>query len=221
MGGGSQAISGWGGWALGATFCGALLAACGPEVAKNPAFVAHQRAVERLGEESKAVTRQIEDLTVSVSNLERQMNDPRSPIRGQDNRLKALEQRMLTLEGTIEESSRALHELRGQIDALGRSRVAGRSGEGEASGPVGASGRERAMLTRVTRSGEMPGEEAAGLTSEQQPTRGFYHAIREGETLEEIARQHNVPLEALRRANRIPEGRVVLAGQQIFVPGQP
>ncbi|MFC1601731.1 LysM peptidoglycan-binding domain-containing protein [Candidatus Sumerlaeota bacterium] len=49
--------------------------------------------------------------------------------------------------------------------------------------------------------------------------RGFYHTLKKGETLGQLAMANKVSEAKIRSANRIPSGRSPFAGQRIYVPG--
>ncbi len=54
----------------------------------------------------------------------------------------------------------------------------------------------------------------------QQASRGRYHTIEAGETLQSIAERYNVSQSDLLRANRLPQGARVARGQRLFIPPQ-
>lgn len=59
---------------------------------------------------------------------------------------------------------------------------------------------------------------AASSSAAPSRARGSYHTIAAGETLESVARQHNVTPERLRAAIGLPQGAVLRPGQRIFIP---
>jgi LysM repeat protein len=63
------------------------------------------------------------------------------------------------------------------------------------------------------------GTGATAPTTQSQPAnRGRYYTIETGDTLEKIARDNNVSVDALREANRLPAGARPLKGQRLFIP---
>jgi len=57
-----------------------------------------------------------------------------------------------------------------------------------------------------------------GQANRSQANRGRYHTIETGDTLEKLARDNNISVEALREANRLPAGARPLRGQRLFIP---
>lgn len=52
------------------------------------------------------------------------------------------------------------------------------------------------------------------------PMRGVWHIIAEGETLWELSRRYNVPLQDLAEINDLPDPDRVAAGMELFIPGR-
>ncbi len=49
-------------------------------------------------------------------------------------------------------------------------------------------------------------------------SRGSYHQIKAGETVQSIAQQYNLPVNKLLQANRLPKGVRLANGQSLFIP---
>jgi murein DD-endopeptidase MepM/ murein hydrolase activator NlpD len=78
-------------------------------------------------------------------------------------------------------------------------------GPGPRGSEVPKRGRPRAATTA------RPSPKAASVGS-------LAHVVRPGETLWQVARQHNVGVEALVRANRLPPGHRLRVGQRLAIP---
>ena len=55
-------------------------------------------------------------------------------------------------------------------------------------------------------------------SSSSSSKRGSYYAIESGDTIESIAQKHGTNAEAIRKANRIPNGARIARGQKLYIP---
>jgi LysM repeat protein len=56
-------------------------------------------------------------------------------------------------------------------------------------------------------------------SADKKATRGAYHTIAVGETIDAVATKYGVKADDIRRANGLPAGARLAAGQRLFVPG--
>lgn len=61
-------------------------------------------------------------------------------------------------------------------------------------------------------------QQAAESSPAPSRTRGTYHTISQGETIESIAQAHNLTPERLRQAIGLPQGARLRPGQRIYIP---
>lgn len=219
------------------TFAALLLAGCGERLDKNPLFKDQMRITERLEEDQKAMTWQVDELVVDMKNLKQQLNALRQGASSiTPAHLQALEGRIAALE-------QALAQARTELAA-------------QRTAPAPAAAEKKRIAKRDSEAPSLPAEEpadaepaakpkkdeiAAANTSsaapKPQPTRarvtpakaesapeprniGFYHMVKNGETFEVIAQRNSIPLNKLLASNKIPPGRSLFAGQQLWIPGK-
>jgi LysM repeat protein len=70
-----------------------------------------------------------------------------------------------------------------------------------------------------TRSAAASTSNAAPARQASPASRGRYHTLQSGDTLEKLAASNNITVSELRSANRLPAGARPLTGQRIFIPG--
>ncbi|MBN1866997.1 LysM peptidoglycan-binding domain-containing protein [Candidatus Sumerlaeota bacterium] len=121
-------------------------------------------------------------------------------------RLRELEQRLGAVTTQIQANAEAVATQKNEIKAAVKSQ------DRKAETVVSAKS-DKPVATRVSsrRSGR-------SATVSRAVPRGFYYNVREGETLQAIARKHNVTSAQICRANRIPMSALIYAGQQIYIP---
>ena len=56
------------------------------------------------------------------------------------------------------------------------------------------------------------------ITGSIRPAAGVAITVRRGDTVDDIARRHGVPVSAILEANRLPDRASVWAGQRLVVP---
>ena len=181
-----------------------MLAGCGSKLAKDPVFQDQQKLVERLDEDGKVIARQVEEHGYSITSIQAEFDKLKANPRSGDNQLKALETRILALEEALSESNRALSTLQAAISSQETTL------EQLASEQTAGSG-ESAQRQDASTTGRPPGAVEG---------RGFYHLVLEGETAEQIATRFNLTTRQLLQANQLPDGRPLVAGQNIYVPAR-
>lgn len=181
-----------------------VLAGCGSKLAKDPVFQDQQKLVERLEEDGKVIARQVEEHGYNIASIQGEFDKLKANPRVADNQLKALETRILALEEALSESNRALSTLQAAISSQETTL-------------------EQLASEQTAGSGESARQQDASTTSRPPGAvegRGFYHLVLEGETAEQIAARFNLTTQELLQANQIPEGRDLVAGQNIYVPAR-
>lgn len=115
--------------------------------------------------------------------------------------------------------------------------VASSSGSGAARQPGSSAPADnfRNMTNQIASQREAPAprqQQASGQTTQQaapapqrqqaapSASRGRYHTIEQGETIQSIAERYNTTPDALLQANRLPQGARLARGQRLYVPGQ-
>jgi LysM repeat protein len=211
-------------------FAAAVLAACGERLDKNPLFKEQVRLTERLEEDAKATTWQIDELTVEVKQLKEQLAAANRGGPALAMQLKPLQDRVAALEA-------ALAETKTQLVAMQTAAPAKRVAKRDSETPAVALESEAKPAEEVSPKHEEPENVAAAQTTtrkkaprarvtpvvtaareERVAPKGFYHQVARGETFETIALRNKIPIESLLAANRIPPGRDLFAGQSLYIP---
>lgn len=208
----------------------AFLVGCGERLDKNPLFKDQMRITERLEEDAKATTWQLEELTVEIKNVKQQVAAlGRGGPQAIPAQLKLLEDRVAAIEAGLAESKIQIAVLAG---GGAQKRVVKRDAEKNQSEGERAAEASAAEVPQMPKSQEVAAAELKPKTqsararvsptpqtaAERPVPRGFYHHVRNGETFELIAERNRIPVDSLLAANRIPPGRNLLPGQQIYVP---
>ncbi|MBN1516489.1 LysM peptidoglycan-binding domain-containing protein [Candidatus Sumerlaeota bacterium] len=173
-----------------------LLAGCTPN--DQDKFVVKNQ-LDNIRDEIKLLKTQIDDLSVEKAALEEQVESLRaqrtaaaSPdpamLQGIEKRFQALEQAQQGMADSVKTLSQKVDEQQTAIV--------------KAATPV-----KVAAVTPPT-----PPQKSAPKSA------GFYYTVQKGETVEMIAKKHQVSEAALRKANHIPDSSNVVGGQRIFVP---
>ena len=181
-----------------------MLAGCGGKLAKDPVFQDQQKLVERLDEDGKVIARQVEDNGYKITSIQAEFDKLKANPRAGNNQLKALETRILALEDALSESNRALSTLQAAISSQETTleQLASEQNAGSAE------------------SAQQPDASTTGRPAGAAEGRGFYHLVLEGETAEQIATRFNLTTRQLLQANQLPDGRPLVAGQNIYVPAR-
>lgn len=206
---------------------------CGENIERNPTFRKQVKTIERLDEDSKVLDRRVEDVTISLTTLRREMRDLKKAPQLGGNALQAMDARFDALENQMKASNKAMSAIQGQLNDLkkrptqfasntksnaSRSRSSKRIAKAsdasqvldEPDAPSPRRTKATASLSRSRRSSR--------VVEEPFIPKGFYHLVLRGETVGDIARQHGLRSQAILMANRIPSGREPFAGQQIYIP---
>lgn len=197
-------------FALVATVC---LAGCGNNLEHDPLFQETFKLVRELNEDSKVMTRRVDDVSMAVTSLRTRVESVQRMPTGSAESLHRVETRVAALEKALVASTRQVALLQTRLEKQAKAARAAQAGSGSirstSSDSTEKSSSRRAVVRRIDSPKPKPAR-----------PRGTYHLVAEGESIEEIARRTSVEPRIIYAANRIPEGRVIFAGQQIFVPAR-
>lgn len=215
---------------------------CGQRLDKNPLFQDQLHITERLDEDSKAMSRQVDELALDIRTIKQQMTGVAKAPQLQAAQLRSYEDRIAQLEKTVADSTAQLaalntraHEPKAApVPAANLKEPVLEKPKSETpkeniadakptkSKVVGVSSTSSNLSTPSTKSlstapkGKIT--KSASGTDERAPAGGFYYNVQRGETFELIAQKNKIGVNTLLTANRIPPGKSLLAGQQIYVP---
>lgn len=205
-----------------------LLAGCSQSLESNPTFQEHVARVEKM-EESLNDTRNrlvlldnefqtvSKDVNTLVANGQSAAASPQA--------LQALGERVANMERTLRGVNETLVVLN-QKGAAGHAparAVAATAASSDADVAAdNAPGADNKAASPVRKTQASVRKRASGTVAVAQHERprgtGRYHLVRSGETLEKIADQYRTSPRRILDANKIPAGRPIVAGQQIYVP---
>lgn len=208
-----------------------VLNGCGENIERNPTFRKQVKTIERLDEDSKVLGRQVEDVTISLTTLRREMRDLKKAPQLGGGALQAMDARFDALENQMKASNKAMSAIQAQLNDLKKRPTqfasntkpkASRSSSGKriakASDLSERLEEPEAPSARTARASLSRSRRSSRIVEEPFIPRGFYHLVLRGETVGDIARQHGLASQAILVANRIPNGREPFAGQQIYIP---
>ncbi len=191
-----------------------LLSACNSSLDSNPTFQKQVKQVGLLEEDVKALSRQF---TVFDSEYQQMRGEFQQVSRDVANvvtggvadspeGVRALEQRLLRMEASLQEANDAVAALQKRLESYESRTPRTASGDAAPAAPT------RSISTRSAQ----PESKASAPAPASAPR--TVHMIAPGETIESIAESYAVPAERLRAINHIPAGKNVAAGQRIFIP---
>lgn len=215
---------------------------CGSDLADQPLFKDQLKLVQRMDEDTKAIHRQVEDMGVTIAELQKQVREARISPAGDDPRITQLETKLSEVE-------RTLISLQG-AKVAGLAKAAKRAPEPAAAAPADPAIEAMAALAEKASSGsavaeakpkehaQKPATEIADAAPAEKQARvapvskapaskpqtvltaGFYHLVQAGETADSLAKRYGIKTKSLIDANngRLASNRPLRAGQQIFVP---
>ncbi len=197
-------------FALVATVC---LAGCGNKLEGDPLFQETFKLVKELNEDSKVMTRRVDDVSMAVTSLRTRVESVQRMPTGSAESLQRVETRVAALKKTLIASTRQVALLQTQLERQTKAARAGQAEDSSVRSTLSESTENSSSRRAVVKRIDAPNPKPAA-------PRGKYHLVAEGESIEEIARRTSVEPRVIYAANRIPEGRVIYAGQRIFVPAR-
>jgi LysM repeat protein len=175
---------------------GALITACAVDPERSPGFQNLAKKVKDLDEKTKkdivSLSNSLLDVRDEVSNLPAKVR----PDAKTATDLAAAVERINTLEQEIKKLTEALNKR--EMAAVSSVRAAS-----------GASAADKTASPGATRSSAKPA-----------PAKGSYYQVKEGDTLQSIAKTHNVTAAEICRANRLPMTAVPRPGSSLFIPSK-
>jgi LysM repeat protein len=212
-----------------------LFAGCGQSLESNPTFQENVARVEKIEESVNDTKNRLVMLNNEFQTVSKDVNTLLTAgPGGSDAAVKALETRVATLENTLKGLNENLVALNGKLDARPARSVASRNADAdvaEANAPdsgmdAGAADKpaKSSKTSRKVRGTTAVATRHAGRSAEAESVAevarvtGQYHLVQQGETIEKIASRYRTSPKQILNANRIPTGRRLLPGQQIYVP---
>lgn len=179
-----------------------LLCACNTSIDKAPAFVNLAKKVADLEKAQKDSQTSVQNLYLEFENLSTDIKTLKANAQAAPVPQPVLDQ-IAALEKKVEEMSKAAPAKKGK-EAL----VA----DSAATAPT--AGTEGKPATEVK-----PRKKARGAAS-PAPSRpkGSYYSVNAGDTMESIAKAHNITPDAIAKSNHIPASAKLRSGQTIFIP---
>ena len=114
------------------------------------------------------------------------------------------------LRQVLEQQSKQIEALTQQVNKLNQSLEAQRSGTPAPATSAPAAAAEPAPPANPSPAAEIPKAEAVSAANK--------HVVAKGETLTSIAKQHNVGISELQKANKIENDRKLQIGQTLTIP---
>ncbi|MBN1903007.1 LysM peptidoglycan-binding domain-containing protein [Candidatus Sumerlaeota bacterium] len=178
--------------------CGVMLVSCSQSPEQNPVI---QEKFQKVA-----------DLSEEVDQLRAKMKDIQNDIDTIHQDLMTLKQmpRAAEISGAeVEGVKTQITQLNGEISALQNELSKLKS-----SGTTTSSARKTETTTTAAKTSTPVREEVSVRQA------GQYYVIQSGDTLKKIADKFSTTADAIRKANKIPEGKEPFTGQKIFVPSR-
>jgi len=175
---------------------GALITACTVDPEKSPGFQNLAKKVKDLDEKTKkdidSLSIGFQDVRDEVKNLSAKVNKP--------------DAKTATDPAVVERINSLEQEVKKLTEALNKRETAAVSSVRAGSG---ASAADKTVSAGATRSSAKPA-----------PAKGSWYQVKEGDTLQSIAKTHNVTAAEICRANRLPMTAVPRPGSSLFIPSK-
>lgn len=182
---------------------GALITACAVDPEKSPGFQNLAKKVKDLDEKTK---KDIESLSISLM-------DVRDEVKNLPAKVKPDAKTATDLGAAVERINTLEQEVKKLTEALNKREAAVASSVRAASG---APASDKTVSPGAARSSAKPAKPAAAPA----PAKGSYYQVKEGDTLQSIAKTHKVTAAEICRANRLPMTAVPRPGSSLFIPSK-
>lgn len=199
-------------------FC---LSGCTISSEKDPAFIKMKRKLTALEDEQKDTKRSIENLYFECDTLAQDLSSVKTAAKARGASPGAGRQ--------LETAIKRIHELGEEVKRLDaaltsqkkktETRLAALKRTGS-SASSRRSGGSSAMTSSVSRKRPTSSTARASSSRSRTPTqpKGFYYKVRQGDTLQRVAKKHSVTSAQICRANRMPMSATLYSGQLIYIP---
>jgi LysM repeat protein len=175
---------------------GALITACAVDPERSPGFQNLAKKVKDFEEKTK---RDIDSLSIGLQDVGLEVKN--LPAKAKPDAKTAAD-----LAAAVERINTLEQEVKKLTEALNKREMAVASSVKAASG---ASAADKTGSPGATRSSARPA-----------PAKGSYYQVKEGDTLQSIAKTHNVTAAEICRANRLPMTAVPRPGSPLFIPSK-
>lgn len=208
--------------AVPAVIAAVLFVGCSAQpIEENAVFKDQEKVVRRVDEDVKALSRQIEDITLSMAALKQDMREVRNSPQEVQFDTSGLNQRIDAIEAAVKElptrmtaleksMSTRISEAKEIAKAAAPARVADTASAPSAAPAAGT----------ITRTSNPAPATTASAAPAPAARKGFYYSVQPGDTAEKIAGEHKISVARLLESNRIPSGGTLIAGRQIYVPAK-
>ena len=216
------------------------LMGCSQNIEESKAFQKEVSRIARIDDDLRATNAQLAEIKSELGELSASVGTLRTAgPGGNEEALKALEQRLIRLEtlpagrgaktvALKTEAATAETAPAAEPVADDAAPVAEDSPKAvETAKPADEDAAPAKVTVKKTR-GESnrkssSGESTRAAASSDKPrtkAAGFYHKVKQGDNLNTIATQYSVPLDSLQSANKVLANRSLVAGQMIYVPAK-
>jgi LysM repeat protein len=191
-----------------------LICGCEPSLENHPLFREHADRFSETQADVNAMRHQMMQMEGDLTKIRLEMGKiAKMQPAGPD---AATGQRIDGLESSLKATMAKLETIDKKLDEFEKARKTAVVNIAAKSGPPVESKAVTAKTESPTRAIVKPKIRMEPI--EPLRPKGIYYQVKAQETLEDVARRHNVPVSRLREANRIPVGREILPGQNIYVP---
>lgn len=199
-----------------------FLIGCGAQpVEESAVFKDQEKVVRRVDEDVKALSRQIEDITLSMAALKQDMREVRNAPQEVQFDTSGLTQRIDAIEAAVKELPTRMTSLEKSMNTriseakdIAKATATRVVESASAAAPEAASSAPKGTIVRTS----SPAAPAPAPASAAR--KGFYYSVQPGDTAEKIAGEHKISVARLLESNRIPSGGMLIAGRQIYVPAK-
>lgn len=221
-----------------------ILTACTMDPEKSPAYSKLSTKLKALEDNQTRTQKSLENLYISLDTLDDDVKNLKgaaqtasaSPEMKKDlatalQKVGQLEQQLKALSETAgsakKESETAKAAAAKSVASTGKAAedpaaakaAAGKPGAGKSSAEKPAAGKSVAAKPAEGKpAAETSKAPAARASKAETKAKGFYYQVRQGDTLESIARTHKLSSADLCRANNLPLSAPLYPGQSIYVP---
>jgi len=190
------------------------LVACTAGLEQNPSFAKLAKKVKDLEDGRAQLTTKIEDLTLDVKTVMQDVATVQSNLQNAPGGSAETQKKLAELSDRLQKIEEKLSTTKGAAAERGKVEAAP-AGEKPKSADTAAA-RAKTAKTTSLKAAKSRASSARGAGS--SATKGSYYTVKGNETLAGIAAAKGVSSAALAKANGLPMGAPLYAGQSIFIP---